>query len=361
MAEEKQNLEINKNNLNNLEKYFDRPGILILEISYPIGLGKNVGFEQAFYRSTGTANIVFEGIFEKTLIPFYGIKEDRHIVKAMTLKEDFNKRGTGLVSYAHPWFFELTHFIMKEFAISKNPYDAARTQIDIDELKNIVDILHYKTGLLSLLVTYFITIEELFISINNSIEGDYWSRHPKIKECVLKFIEQSNYKIYPYKHATSQYLEYIDLDLDRLNVSLRDITDLNSSKYDILILPFVQFKFNEFINNFSNITNAYIYKYKKLKDKQLGKGYSIGVDSPNIGGLPEIVAYDDCSPPILYKGGGYKRKINKSRYIKLKKNKRNKQEGGAYNFIINPKTGKKVSIYGLIGENIIKNYIKELY
>ena len=36
------------------------------------------------------------------------------------------------------------------------------------------------------------------------------------------------------------------------------------------------------------------------------------------------------------------------------------QFGGAYNFIINPKTNRKVSIYGKLGTKILKNYLNFL-
>ena len=31
-----------------------------------------------------------------------------------------------------------------------------------------------------------------------------------------------------------------------------------------------------------------------------------------------------------------------------------------FNFIVNPKTGRKVNIMGVTGKNIIKNFLKEL-
>jgi hypothetical protein len=348
MAEEKQDLEINK-----LEEYFDRPGILILEIRYPIGLGQAMEFKQAFYRSTGTANPMFEGIFTNTLIPFYGMKKKGLIVKAMTLKEDFKKRGHLYKYGVHSWFIELTQFMIDKFKIKKNIIDLKKQQIHIDTLNIILEMFKIR-GLFELLHTYFITIEELYLSIAYSIDGDYWSRHPKITEFILEFIRNKDINLF-YNDITNEYLQD-NSDLNMLNMLNLSLEDINPSKHKILIEPLNFFHTGEL----SYIYAIYLNKQKQ-QQKQLGKGYSIGVDSPNIGGLPEIVAYDDCSPPILYKGGGYKKNKKKSRYIKLNKNKRNKQEGGAYNFIINPKTGKKVSIYGLIGENIINNYIKELY
>lgn len=53
----------------------------------------------------------------------------------------------------------------------------------------------------------------------------------------------------------------------------------------------------------------------------------------------------------------FENKINKT--IKNIINKKLKQEGGSpmYNYIVNPKTGKKVSIYGKTGGQILKKYI----
>ena len=37
------------------------------------------------------------------------------------------------------------------------------------------------------------------------------------------------------------------------------------------------------------------------------------------------------------------------------------QTGGAFNHIVNPKTGRRVKVSGKIGRQVIKNYINELY
>ena len=36
------------------------------------------------------------------------------------------------------------------------------------------------------------------------------------------------------------------------------------------------------------------------------------------------------------------------------------QTGGAYNFIINPETNRRVSIYGRVGKRVIRNYISQM-
>lgn len=37
-----------------------------------------------------------------------------------------------------------------------------------------------------------------------------------------------------------------------------------------------------------------------------------------------------------------------------------KQHGGAFNFIVNPKTNRKVSVSSALGRSIIKNYLKNI-
>ena len=70
---------------------------------------------------------------------------------------------------------------------------------------------------------------------------------------------------------------------------------------------------------------------------QYGKGYYPGVEKIRIGGLTEIVSYDDTQPPTL------------------------NQRGSGYNYIINPKSGRHVLITGKIGKSIIRNYMKYLF
>lgn len=65
-----------------------------------------------------------------------------------------------------------------------------------------------------------------------------------------------------------------------------------------------------------------------------GGGYYQGLYNTRIGGLPEIISYDDCKPPTY------------------------NQEGSGYAYITNPKSKRRVSIRGSIGRQILKNYIK---
>ena len=81
---------------------------------------------------------------------------------------------------------------------------------------------------------------------------------------------------------------------------------------------------------------------------QNGGGYYSKLSS-KIGGLPEIVSYSDCN-----KQNTVPQNISNSLESKITNN----QKGGAYSKIVNPLTGRKVSIFGRLGKKILKNYIK---
>jgi len=68
--------------------------------------------------------------------------------------------------------------------------------------------------------------------------------------------------------------------------------------------------------------------------KHYGGGYYQGLYNTLMGGLPEIISYDDCKPPTY------------------------NQEGSGYAYITNPKSKRRVSIRGVIGRQILKKYIK---
>ena len=79
-----------------------------------------------------------------------------------------------------------------------------------------------------------------------------------------------------------------------------------------------------------------------------GGGYYPGVEFARIGGLPEIVSYADCNAPV---------NAPKEFGQVVKPGFTNVQKGGAYLKIVNPETGRKVSIFGKIGKRVLKNYI----
>lgn len=69
---------------------------------------------------------------------------------------------------------------------------------------------------------------------------------------------------------------------------------------------------------------------KYLKE---GGGYSFDLSKPYIGGQAEVTSYPDSH---------------------------SYQTGGGYNYIVNPLTNRKVSIFGKKGKEIIKHYFKNL-
>ena len=87
------------------------------------------------------------------------------------------------------------------------------------------------------------------------------------------------------------------------------------------------------------------------KYNQNGKGYSVSVQKPDIGGLPPITGYPDHTPPIFYD--------------KLMGNNTNKvplQNAGArmYKKIYNPNSGRMVNIQGKLGRQVLQFYINTL-
>ena len=76
---------------------------------------------------------------------------------------------------------------------------------------------------------------------------------------------------------------------------------------------------------------------------QQGSGYYFELED-RIGGLPNVQNVYDPKPPL------YSPKYNKSNESFI-------QQGGKYNFIVNPKTGRKVKLNGKIGREILRNYL----
>tara|TARA_Y100000385_G_scaffold277525_2_gene324596 strand:+ start:852 stop:1313 length:462 start_codon:yes stop_codon:yes gene_type:complete len=106
------------------------------------------------------------------------------------------------------------------------------------------------------------------------------------------------------------------------------------------------------------MNNKSLGKNKNTYISQIGRGYYPGVEFNRIGGLTEIVNYSNCNNCI----------DNNSNYLsKATRNTppvkpffTNLQKGGSYNYIINPESGKKVSIFGKIGKKIINKYLNKL-
>ena len=95
-------------------------------------------------------------------------------------------------------------------------------------------------------------------------------------------------------------------------------------------------------------------KSRKLSKKtkgcgcQSGGGYYLAVGQKRVGGLPEVVSvFDPIPPKYSPKGAG---QYPKPSFL-------TNQKGGAYNFIVNPETGRRVKLNGKIGKRVLKNYL----
>lgn len=84
-----------------------------------------------------------------------------------------------------------------------------------------------------------------------------------------------------------------------------------------------------------------------LKNQKAG-GYYLAVGKNRVGGLPEVVpVFDPKVPEYSPKTAG---KYPEPLFL-------NNQKGGAYNFIVNPETGRRVKLNGRIGRKVLKNYL----
>lgn len=82
-------------------------------------------------------------------------------------------------------------------------------------------------------------------------------------------------------------------------------------------------------------------KRKKLKNnrrkrKQRGSGFYLDVHKGKIGGLAEVGNYVDCHPPVNPEMSG----------------------GASFLHIVNPESGRRVSIYGKTGMKVLRNYLQ---
>ena len=79
-----------------------------------------------------------------------------------------------------------------------------------------------------------------------------------------------------------------------------------------------------------------------------GGGYYLNVAGKRVGGLPEVNAVFDPNPPKFSpKPAG---KYPEPLYL-------SNQKGGAYSYIVNPETGRRVKLNGRIGKRVLRNYL----
>ena len=103
----------------------------------------------------------------------------------------------------------------------------------------------------------------------------------------------------------------------------------------------------------SQSENAFQVRYHTGNDTvhQVGKGYYLDLEN-KVGGLSEINTVLDNHKPL------YTPKKDLSRHPIP--NYLIKQDGGAYNYITNPLTNRKVNIHGKIGKKVLENFLKNI-
>lgn len=85
---------------------------------------------------------------------------------------------------------------------------------------------------------------------------------------------------------------------------------------------------------------------------QYGKGYYLDVSQNRVGGLPEVQAVFDPKPPVVHPKSNALKNYPQPSFC-------NSQNGGAYNYIVNPETGRKVRLDGKKGKEVLQKYLNQ--
>ena len=102
------------------------------------------------------------------------------------------------------------------------------------------------------------------------------------------------------------------------------------------------------VNKLSQSDNAFESRY--FVGKQAGGGYYFDVGGKKVGGLPQLVKVQDPLPSkFINNNNTYQKPL----YLQ-------KGASNMYNKIVNPKTGRKVSIFGKTGKLILNKYVKKI-
>ena len=88
----------------------------------------------------------------------------------------------------------------------------------------------------------------------------------------------------------------------------------------------------------------------KNTSNQLGGGYFLDVNQNRVGGLPEVQAVFDRKAPVYHPKSNALKEYPKPKFC-------NQQKGGAYNYIVNPETGRKVKLDGRKGKEVLRKYL----
>tara|TARA_B100001093_G_scaffold513531_1_gene585649 strand:+ start:292 stop:732 length:441 start_codon:yes stop_codon:yes gene_type:complete len=102
------------------------------------------------------------------------------------------------------------------------------------------------------------------------------------------------------------------------------------------------------VNKLSQSDNAFESRY--FVGKQAGGGYYLDLLGKRVGGLPQLVKVQDPLPAkFINNNNTYQKPL----YLQ-------KGSSNIYNKIINPKTGRKVSIFGKKGKKILNKYANKM-
>ena len=102
------------------------------------------------------------------------------------------------------------------------------------------------------------------------------------------------------------------------------------------------------VNKLSQSDNAFESRY--FVGKQAGGGYYFDLLGKRVGGLPQLVKVQDPLPSkFINNSNTYQKPL----YLQ-------KGSSNIYNKIVNPKTGRKVNIFGKTGKKVLNKYLNKI-
>ena len=123
-------------------------------------------YSRLFYRSTGTGNERFKGIYAGTLVPFYGMIDDgnKTLRKAIMIRDEVHNDRKIFT-----WQVDLLQYLSEKT-------DSAM----LGDMQTLLD-------------KYFNTPGEILISIKD--RNGFWKNNTNIADEIIKFFQQNEYEI----------------------------------------------------------------------------------------------------------------------------------------------------------------------
>lgn len=123
-------------------------------------------YSRLFYRSTGTGNERFKGIYAGTLVPFYGMIDDgnKTLIKAIMIRDEVHNDRKIFT-----WQVDLLQYLSEKT-------DSAM----LGDMQTLLD-------------KYFNTPGEIVISIRDG--KGFWENNTNIADEIIKFFQQNEYEI----------------------------------------------------------------------------------------------------------------------------------------------------------------------